>query len=133
MLSGKAFQSDVRARGKSLALCLPAGDFREMIMTHPHVLEYIGEVAEQSRKLQICSPGPAMRRPRTPFAGCTSSRQRERVLARRSQLSVLVNWITRTELRFVRGGMNTDKFRASSRRAIRATVNRLSRRAPRQA
>jgi CRP-like cAMP-binding protein len=53
LLSGKAFQSDVRARGKSLALCLPAGDFREMIMTHPHVLEYIGEVAEQSRKLQI--------------------------------------------------------------------------------
>ncbi len=53
LLSGKAFQSDVSARGKSLALCLPAGDFREMIMTHPHVLEYIGEVAEQSRKLQI--------------------------------------------------------------------------------
>jgi hypothetical protein len=43
----------VRARGKSLALCLPAHDFREIIMTHPHVLEYIGEVAEQSRKLQI--------------------------------------------------------------------------------
>jgi hypothetical protein len=24
-----------------------------MIMTHPHVLEYIGEQAEHSRKLQI--------------------------------------------------------------------------------
>jgi CRP-like cAMP-binding protein len=53
LLAGGVFQSDVRARGKSLALCLPANDFREIIMTHPHVLEYIGEVAEQSRKLQI--------------------------------------------------------------------------------
>jgi len=53
LLSGRALQSEVRARGKSLALCLPAGEFREMIMTHPHVLEYIGEQAEQSRKLQI--------------------------------------------------------------------------------
>ncbi|HEX4452627.1 MAG TPA: cyclic nucleotide-binding domain-containing protein [Kofleriaceae bacterium] len=53
LLSGGVFQSEVRARGKSLALCLPANDFREMIMTHPHVLEYIGEQAEQSRKLQI--------------------------------------------------------------------------------
>ena len=52
LLAGGVFQSEVRARGKSLALCLPAHDFREMIMTHPHVLEYIGEVAEQSRKLQ---------------------------------------------------------------------------------
>ena len=53
LLSGKVLQSEVRAHGKSLALCLPAGEFREMIMTHPHVLEYIGEQAEQSRKLQI--------------------------------------------------------------------------------
>jgi len=53
LLSGRPLQSDVRARGKSLALCLPASDFREIIMTHPHVLEYIGEQAEHSRKLQI--------------------------------------------------------------------------------
>ena len=53
LLSGRVIQSEVSARGKSLALCLPAGEFREMIMTHPHVLEYIGEQAEQSRKLQI--------------------------------------------------------------------------------
>jgi CRP-like cAMP-binding protein len=53
LLSGGTFQSEVRARGKALALCLPANDFREIIMTHPHVLEYIGEQAEQSRKLQI--------------------------------------------------------------------------------
>lgn len=53
LLSGQTFKSDVVAQGKSLALCLPAAAFREMIMTHPHVLEVVGEQAEQSRKLQI--------------------------------------------------------------------------------
>jgi len=53
LLSGTAFKSEVVAQGKSLALCLPASDFRELIMTHPHVLEYIGEAAEHSRKLEI--------------------------------------------------------------------------------
>ena len=53
LLSGSAVKSDIVARGKALALCLPASEFREMIMTHPHVLEYIGEQAEHSRKLQI--------------------------------------------------------------------------------
>lgn len=53
LLSGGAFKSNVTSRGKSLALHLPAGEFREIIMTHPHVLEYIGEQAEHSRNLQI--------------------------------------------------------------------------------
>ncbi len=53
LMSGHPFKSDVVAKGKSLALCLPALDFRELIMTHPHVAEYIGEQAEHSRKLQI--------------------------------------------------------------------------------
>lgn len=53
LLSGGTFRSDVVSRGKGLALCLLAADFREVIMTHPHVLEYIGERAEQSRRLQI--------------------------------------------------------------------------------
>ena len=53
LLSSVAFRSDVVARGKALALCLPAPAFREIIMTHPHVLEYIGEAAEHSRRLQI--------------------------------------------------------------------------------
>jgi CRP-like cAMP-binding protein len=53
LLSGGVLKSEVVARGKSLALCLPAADFRELIMTHPHLLEYIGEQAEQSRKLRI--------------------------------------------------------------------------------
>jgi CRP-like cAMP-binding protein len=53
LLSGGAVRSDVVARGKALALCLPAATFREVIMIHPHVLEYIGEQAEHSRRLQI--------------------------------------------------------------------------------
>ena len=53
LLSGGAFKSDVVARGKGLALCLPAVVFREVIMTHPHVLEYVGEQAAHSRRLQI--------------------------------------------------------------------------------
>jgi CRP-like cAMP-binding protein len=53
LLSGGVFKSDVIARGKGLALCLPASDFREVIMYYPHVLEYIGEQAEHSRRLQI--------------------------------------------------------------------------------
>ena len=53
LLSGGVLKSEVVARGKSLALCLPAADFRELIMTHPHLLEYIGEQAEHSRKLHI--------------------------------------------------------------------------------
>jgi CRP-like cAMP-binding protein len=53
LLAGGAFNSEVVARGKGLALCLPAAAFREVIMTHPHVLEYIGEQAEHSRRLQI--------------------------------------------------------------------------------
>jgi CRP-like cAMP-binding protein len=53
LLAGDVFKSEVVALGKSLALCLPAEDFRDLIMTHPHVLEYIGEAAEHSRKLHI--------------------------------------------------------------------------------
>ncbi|HEU4733576.1 MAG TPA: cyclic nucleotide-binding domain-containing protein, partial [Kofleriaceae bacterium] len=53
LLGSGVFKSDVVARGKALALCLPADVFREVIMTHPHVLEYIGEQAELSRRLQI--------------------------------------------------------------------------------
>jgi cAMP-dependent protein kinase regulator len=53
LLSGELFQSDVIAHGKGLALCLPAATFREVIMTHPYVLEYVGEQAEHSRRLLI--------------------------------------------------------------------------------
>jgi CRP-like cAMP-binding protein len=53
LLAGKQFKSDVTASGKCLALFLPAADFRELIMTHPYVLEYIGEASPESRKLEI--------------------------------------------------------------------------------
>lgn len=53
LLSGTQFKSDVSASGKCLALFLPASDFRELIMTHPYVLEYIGEASPESRKLEI--------------------------------------------------------------------------------
>jgi cAMP-dependent protein kinase regulator len=53
LLSGTPFKSEVVAQGKCLALCLPSSDFRELIMTHPSVLEYIGDAAESSRKLEI--------------------------------------------------------------------------------
>lgn len=53
LLAGEAFRSNVLAQGKSLALCLPASAFHEVIMTHPHVLEYVGEHAEHSRRLHI--------------------------------------------------------------------------------
>jgi len=53
LLSGGTFQSDVTANRKGLALCLPAATFREVIMTHPHVLEYLGEQAQHSRRLDI--------------------------------------------------------------------------------
>jgi CRP-like cAMP-binding protein len=53
LLSGGKVQSEVAAKTKVLALCLPAAEFREVIMTHPHVLEYIGEQAEKGRRLRI--------------------------------------------------------------------------------
>jgi cAMP-dependent protein kinase regulator len=39
------------ARGKVLALRMPAATFREVIMTHPQVLAYVGELAEARRRL----------------------------------------------------------------------------------
>jgi CRP-like cAMP-binding protein len=53
LLSGTQLKSDVTASGKCLALFLPSADFRELIMTHPYVLEYIGDASPESRKLEI--------------------------------------------------------------------------------
>lgn len=53
LLAGEKFEQPVEAIGKSLALCLPAAEFRELIMTHPHVLEYVGEQAEARRKVAM--------------------------------------------------------------------------------
>jgi CRP-like cAMP-binding protein len=53
LLAGEKFEQPVEAIGKALALCLPAAEFRELIMTHPHVLEYVGEQAEARRKVAM--------------------------------------------------------------------------------
>ncbi|MEZ4368182.1 MAG: cyclic nucleotide-binding domain-containing protein [Kofleriaceae bacterium] len=53
LLAGEKFDKPVQAIGKALALCLPASEFRELIMTHPHVLEYVGEHAEARGKVQM--------------------------------------------------------------------------------
>jgi CRP-like cAMP-binding protein len=53
LLTGERVISPVTAATKSLALCLPAAEFRELIMTHPHVLEYVGEQVEARRKVRM--------------------------------------------------------------------------------
>ena len=53
LLTGERITYPVVASTKCLALCLPAEEFRELIMTHPHVLEYVGEQAEARRKVRM--------------------------------------------------------------------------------
>lgn len=55
LLSGAGAVASVVAQGKVLALFLPAGTFREVIMTHPQVLAFVGELA--SRREQSLAPG----------------------------------------------------------------------------
>ena len=45
LLRGGPSPVRIAAITRCLALCLDAPDFREVIMTHPHVLEYVGELA----------------------------------------------------------------------------------------
>lgn len=52
LLTGAPLQSSVIAQTKCLALWLPVDHFREVIMIHPHVREYVGAQAER-RRLQI--------------------------------------------------------------------------------
>ena len=52
LMTGAPLQSMVVARTKCLSLWLPVEDFHEVILIHPHVLEYVGEQAER-RRLQI--------------------------------------------------------------------------------
>jgi|JI10StandDraft_1071094.scaffolds.fasta_scaffold03238_5 cAMP-dependent protein kinase regulator len=51
LLTGQPDRVTVRSRAKCLALCLPASDFREVIMTHPQVLSYIGELVEERERV----------------------------------------------------------------------------------
>jgi CRP-like cAMP-binding protein len=52
LMTGEPLQSSVIANTKCLALWLPVDHFREVIMIHPHVLEYVGAQAER-RRVQI--------------------------------------------------------------------------------
>jgi cAMP-dependent protein kinase regulator len=52
LMTGAPLHSTVMAATKCLALWLPVEHFREVIMIHPHVLEYVGASAER-RRLQI--------------------------------------------------------------------------------
>jgi CRP-like cAMP-binding protein len=51
LIGGKVAPASVHSTAKCLALVLPQQDFSEVIMTHPQVLEYVGEEADKRRKL----------------------------------------------------------------------------------
>ncbi len=58
LLSGTGAAATVRARTKCLILELPAKAFREIIMTHPRVLAYVGDLAaEREQKLSELEHG----------------------------------------------------------------------------
>lgn len=60
LLSGLAPVAGVRTTQKAFALLLPAPDFTELVMTHPHVLLLISELAEQRvRQNQLEGPDVA--------------------------------------------------------------------------
>jgi CRP-like cAMP-binding protein len=50
LLTQEPAVATVRATGKSFALELPARAFREVIMTHPQVLMFVGDVADARRR-----------------------------------------------------------------------------------
>ncbi len=50
LLTNMPCAKSVRSAPKCLALCLPAADFREIIMTHPQVLSYIGELVDERER-----------------------------------------------------------------------------------
>ena len=50
IITGQPATAGVAARGKCFVLFLPRVEFRELIMTHPQVLEHISAVAEARRR-----------------------------------------------------------------------------------
>jgi CRP-like cAMP-binding protein len=50
LLTGEPAIATVRARVKCLALKMPVRDFREVIMTHPHILALVSELADERRR-----------------------------------------------------------------------------------
>lgn len=61
LLTNQPCRITVRTRPKCLALCLPAADFREVIMTHPQVLSYIGELVEERERALAPRMSPSAR------------------------------------------------------------------------
>jgi CRP-like cAMP-binding protein len=58
LLSGLVAVAGVRTTQKSFALLMPARDFTETVMTHPHVLAYTSELAERrARENQAAAAG----------------------------------------------------------------------------
>ncbi len=50
LLTGAPSPAAVTAIGRCLALCMPSAAFREIIMTHPQVLSYVGDLADERKK-----------------------------------------------------------------------------------
>lgn len=61
LLTGAPCRITVRSDPKCLALCLPAADFREIIMTHPQVLSYIGELVDERERTLAARLSPSAR------------------------------------------------------------------------
>lgn len=61
LLTNQPCRITVRTRPKCLALFLPATDFREIIMTHPQVLSYIGELVEERERVLAPRMSPSAR------------------------------------------------------------------------
>ena len=61
LLTNQPCRITVRTRPKCLALFLPASDFREIIMTHPQVLSYIGELVEERERVLAPRMSPSAR------------------------------------------------------------------------
>jgi cAMP-dependent protein kinase regulator len=58
LLTGQGAVATVRGTAKSFVLMLPSSTFREVIMTHPQVLMFIGDLAdERRRKLEAIVAG----------------------------------------------------------------------------
>ena len=56
LLSAEPSLVSVVARGKVLALRMPGATFREVIMTHPQVLAYVGDLADARRRQLEAAP-----------------------------------------------------------------------------
>jgi cAMP-dependent protein kinase regulator len=53
LLTGEVSPNAIVAVGRCLALCMPSSAFREIIMTHPQVLSYVGDLADERRKTLV--------------------------------------------------------------------------------